>query len=116
MQFDLKDFGFIVEVTQVNLISAPLKVTIQSRNDKGTSTKAPTVARGYSGENTPSLAASELTVIQSTSNGAILQWTVISEDQEAQVNGFFRGYRIEWCDVTLTQIECEKQKRFQVCR
>ena len=62
----------------------------------------------------PSIAASSLTVIQPTSNGAILQWTVIYENQESLVNGFFRGYRIEWCDAALSQTECEKQKRFQV--
>ncbi|VDD77025.1 unnamed protein product [Mesocestoides corti] len=89
------------------------EVTIQSRNDKGTSTKAPTVARGYSGENMPSIAAPELTVLEPTSDGALLQWTVISENQAPLVNGFFRGYRIEWCTANLSQIECEDQKRFQ---
>ncbi|EUB59051.1 Neuroglian [Echinococcus granulosus] len=89
------------------------EVTIQSRNDKGTSTKAPTVARGYSGENMPSIAASALTVVQPTSDGAVLQWTIIFQNQEPLVNGFFRGYRIEWCNATLNQVECERQKRFQ---
>ncbi|VDM16171.1 unnamed protein product [Hydatigera taeniaeformis] len=89
------------------------EVTIQSRNDKGTSTKAPTVARGYSGENMPSIAASALTVVRPTSDGAVLQWTIILQNQEPLVNGFFRGYRIEWCDATLNQVECERQKRFQ---
>lgn len=61
----------------------------------------------------PSIAASTPIVAQPTSDGAILQWTVIAQNQEAQVNGFFRGYRIEWCEASLTQTECERQKRFQ---
>uniref|UniRef100_A0A0R3W956 Neuroglian n=1 Tax=Taenia asiatica TaxID=60517 RepID=A0A0R3W956_TAEAS len=89
------------------------EVTIQSRNDKGTSTKAPTVARGYSGENMPSIAPSALTVVQPTSDGAVLQWTIIFQNQEPLVNGFFRGYRIEWCNAALSQVECGRQKRFQ---
>ncbi|KAL5966472.1 Neuroglian [Taenia solium] len=89
------------------------EVTIQSRNDKGTSTKAPTVARGYSGENMPSIAPSALTVVHPTSDGAVLQWTIIFQNQEPLVNGFFRGYRIEWCNAALNQVECGRQKRFQ---
>ncbi|KAM7535344.1 hypothetical protein Aperf_G00000097093 [Anoplocephala perfoliata] len=89
------------------------EVTIQSRNDKGTSTKTPTTARGYSGENMPSIVVPAPIVVQSTSDGAVLQWTIIAQSQEAQVNGFFRGYRIEWCESSLTQTECELQKRFQ---
>ncbi|KAM3177450.1 hypothetical protein ACTXT7_004535 [Hymenolepis weldensis] len=89
------------------------EVTIQSRNDKGTSTKAATIARGYSGENMPSIAAPTPTIVQPTSDGAVLQWTVITQNQEAQINGFFRGYRVEWCIASLTQTECESQKRFQ---
>ncbi|VDN98408.1 unnamed protein product [Rodentolepis nana] len=102
-----------------NRITRPIEsyklfeVTIQSRNDKGTSTKVATVARGYSGENMPSIAASTPTVVQSTSDGAVLQWIVITQNQEPQVNGFFRGYRVEWCLASLAQMECERQKRFQ---
>lgn len=61
----------------------------------------------------PSLAAPQLTVLQPTSDGAVLQWTVITQNQEPMVNGFFRGYRVEWCLASLSLLECEKQKRFQ---
>lgn len=62
----------------------------------------------------PGIVAPTPTVLETTSNGAVLQWTVISQNQEALVNGFFRGYRVEWCPVGLTAIQCEREKRFQV--
>ncbi|KAL7059988.1 hypothetical protein AAHC03_09230 [Spirometra sp. Aus1] len=105
--------------TSANKITQPIEsyklfeATIQSRNDKGTSTAIPTVAQGYSGENMPNIAPPAPTVLQATSTGAVLQWTVITQQQEVHVNGFFRGYRVEWCPSKLTTTECEKEKRFQ---
>ncbi|VDK89220.1 unnamed protein product [Dibothriocephalus latus] len=105
--------------TAANKIRQPIEsyklfeATIQSRNDKGTSTAIPTVAQGYSGENMPSVIPSAPTVLQATSTGAVLQWTVITQQQETSVNGFFRGYRVEWCPSQFTGPECEKEKRFQ---
>ncbi|VDM03466.1 unnamed protein product [Schistocephalus solidus] len=105
--------------TSTNKITQPIEsyklfeATIQSRNDKGTSTALPTVAQGYSGENMPNFAPPAPTVLQVTSTGAVLQWTVITQQQEAHVNGFFRGYRVEWCPSTLTITECEREKRFK---
>lgn len=61
----------------------------------------------------PSIAPPTPTIVQPTSDGAVLQWTIITQNQEAQINGFFRGYRVEWCIASLTQAECENQKRFQ---
>ncbi|VDP80263.1 unnamed protein product [Echinostoma caproni] len=88
-------------------------VTIQSLNEKGVSTAPPTLAYGFSGEAVPTIVPPVPTVLAATARGAQLQWQTISAAQEAQVQGYFRGYRVEWCLASLTTTECETNKRFQ---
>lgn len=90
------------------------QVTIQSRNEKGVSTAPPTVAYGFSGEAVPTVVPPVPTVLSSTPRGANLQWQAITAAEEPQVQGYFRGYRVEWCFANLTGTECEINKRFQV--
>ncbi|CAH8558035.1 unnamed protein product [Dicrocoelium dendriticum] len=89
------------------------RVTIQSRNEKGMSTAPPTVAFGYSGEAVPTISPPTPTVINVTGQGAVLQWQALTEAQAFQVNGYFRGYRIEWCDASATSTQCAAGTRFQ---
>ncbi|THD28052.1 Neuroglian [Fasciola hepatica] len=88
-------------------------VTIQSRNEKGVSTAPPTVAYGFSGEAVPTVVPPSPTILSPTSRGANLQWQAITAAQEPQVQGYFRGYRVEWCLSGLTTTDCETNKRFQ---
>ncbi|GAA55926.1 neuroglian, partial [Clonorchis sinensis] len=89
------------------------KVSIQSQNEKGESTAPPKIAVGYSGEAVPTIVPPSPTLVNATSKGAVLRWQAITEAQLPQVNGYFRGYRIEWCDASLDVIQCDKQTRFQ---
>ncbi|CAL8079591.1 unnamed protein product [Calicophoron daubneyi] len=89
------------------------KVTIQSRNEEGASTSPPTEATGYSGEAVPTIVPPTPTVVRTTPRGAELQWTAITESESAQMNGYFRGYRIGWCNAALNEANCETQKRYQ---
>ncbi|VEL08164.1 unnamed protein product [Protopolystoma xenopodis] len=90
------------------------KVTIQSRNDKGISTEAPTEAYGFSGESVPTVLPAAPSLVSPTANGGVLTWNVLTEADTANVNGFFRGYRLEWCNADVSAEVCEKHKRFQV--
>ncbi|KAL3319029.1 hypothetical protein Ciccas_002299 [Cichlidogyrus casuarinus] len=88
-------------------------VSIRAYNENGASKGRVTTAWGFSGEQAPGLTAGALTVINTTSTGAILQWTVLRESDLTNLAGFFRGYRIEWCPATVTQTQCQQNIRFQ---
>ncbi|KAF5394306.1 hypothetical protein PHET_11868 [Paragonimus heterotremus] len=108
----LTSFRVGVQVYEIETFKQ-FRVTIQSRNEKGVSTAQPTVALGYSGEAVPTITPPVPIVVNATARGAILQWQAISAAELPQVNGYFRGYRIEWCNATLDTAQCEAQFRFQ---
>lgn len=92
------------------------KVTIQSRNEKGVSTQSPTVALGYSSEAMPTVSPPAPTVINSTVQGVHLKLKIIEANQVADIKGFFRGYRIEWCDASLDPVKCDALRQFKVSK
>ncbi|CAH8446819.1 unnamed protein product [Schistosoma bovis] len=89
------------------------RVTIQSRNEKGVSTQSPTVALGYSSEAMPTVSPPAPTVINSTVQGVHLKLKIIEANQVADIKGFFRGYRIEWCDASLDPVKCDALRQFK---
>ncbi|CAH8462402.1 unnamed protein product [Heterobilharzia americana] len=89
------------------------RVTIQSRNEKGVSTQAPTMALGYSSEAMPTVSPPAPIVLNITAQGVQLQLKVIEANTEADIKGFFRGYRIEWCDSSLDTVKCDAKKQFK---
>ncbi|KAF8568840.1 hypothetical protein P879_04178 [Paragonimus westermani] len=108
----LTSFRVGVQVYEIETFKQ-FRVTIQSRNEKGVSTAQPTVALGYSGEAVPTITPPVPVVVNATPRGAVLRWQAISAAELPQVNGYFRGYRIEWCNATLDTAQCEAQFRFQ---
>ncbi|KAK4473717.1 hypothetical protein MN116_003061 [Schistosoma mekongi] len=89
------------------------RVTIQSRNEKGVSTQAPTVALGYSSEAMTTVSPPAPTILNTSVQGVTLQLKVIEANQAADIKGFFRGYRIEWCDASLDEVKCSAKTQFK---
>nr|CAH8826305.1 unnamed protein product [Trichobilharzia regenti] len=89
------------------------RVTIKSRNEKGDSTQSPTVALGYSSEAMPTVAPPAPVLLNTTSQGILLRLKVLEANEKANIRGFFRGYRIEWCDASLDATKCEAKKQFR---
>lgn len=76
---------------------ARYRIKIVAINQFGQSSIAPDEVIGYSGEDRPSQAPSNLSVVQVTgSTSAVLSWNPVPKDT---INGHFKGYKIQtWTD------------------
>lgn len=57
----------------------------------------------------------KLQILQIGSNFVLLNWKLIKTNKFIQtINGYFRGFRIEWCKANLPIESCEYYKSFEV--
>ncbi|XP_049882057.1 neuroglian-like isoform X1 [Pectinophora gossypiella] len=75
----------------------PYKIKVIAVNSKGTSNVAPVEVIGWSGEDTPTEAPTNFTLVQvTTGTTALLSWNPVSPET---VRGHFKGYKIQtWVD------------------
>nr|BAE94191.1 L1-like cell adhesion molecule [Dugesia japonica] len=92
------------------------KVTIQAKNEIGLSSGNITVGYGYSGDDSPVITSAQLAMTAGApGKGYVpLSWTILSQAEvKSSMKGFFRGYRIEWCLASLSDLECDVSTQYQ---
>lgn len=94
------------------------RVTIKSENSIGLSTASAVEVTGYSGEDKPMTRPTDLQQIVkndgSKSHLIRLIWKRPNDLTERAVRGRFRGYRVRWCDIKMSNSQCAREMHYKV--
>ncbi|GAA49896.1 neuronal cell adhesion molecule [Clonorchis sinensis] len=84
------------------------EVSLVTENIMGTRVLKPLITTGHSGEGIPQLRLEPPEVQYIGSKEVVLSWTAFPlSGLDQKVHGYFRGFRIEWCEAVLTNELCE---------
>ncbi|TGZ63755.1 hypothetical protein CRM22_006750 [Opisthorchis felineus] len=87
------------------------EVSLMTENVMGTRVLKPLITTGHSGEGIPQLRLEPPEVQYIGSKEVILSWAAFPlSGLDQKVHGYFRGFRIEWCEAILTNELCEYYK------
>ncbi|OON22692.1 immunoglobulin domain protein [Opisthorchis viverrini] len=90
------------------------EVSLMTENVMGTRVLKPLITTGHSGEDIPQLRLEPPEVQYIGSKEVVLSWAAFPlPGLDQKVHGYFRGFRIEWCEAVLTNELCEFYKVHQ---
>ncbi|CAL8096888.1 unnamed protein product [Calicophoron daubneyi] len=90
------------------------EVALTTENIFGSNIPVPLRQTGHSGEGIPTVAPEALKAVRIGSRSLTLTWRRLDpQDIEKHIMGYFRGFRIEWCEAKMSGEMCDFYKSYQ---